>query len=136
MPTMTTELSILAWTLVLAIIQILVPAFLRTKETGTEYNAGPRDKPSPAPVGIITGRLQRAQDNLFQTLPLFAAAILIAHVGGREGALTLWGAWLYLISRIVYVPLYAAGVPFIRSLVWVVGLIGLVFILFAVLRPL
>jgi uncharacterized MAPEG superfamily protein len=80
-------------------------------------------------------RLQRAQDNLFQTLPLFAAGILIAHVGGREGELTFWGAWLYLVSRIAYVPLYAAGVPVIRSLVWLLGLIGLLLILLSVESP-
>ena len=133
---MTVELSILAWTLVLAVFQILLPAALRTRETGVEYNAGPRDHPSRKPVGTITGRLQRAQDNLFQTLPLFAAAILIAHVAGREGELTVWGAWLYFVSRILYVPLYAAGVPFLRSLIWLCGLVGLLLILFAVLRPL
>jgi uncharacterized MAPEG superfamily protein len=133
---MTVELSILAWTLVLAIFQILLPAALRTRETGVEYNAGPRDNPSPKPVGTITGRLRRAQDNLFQTLPLFAAAILIAHVAGRVGDLTAWGAWLYFVSRILYVPLYAAGVPFLRSLIWLCGLVGLLLILFAVLRPL
>ncbi len=133
---MTVELSILAWTLVLAVFQILLPAALRTRETGVEYNAGPRDNPSPKPVGTITGRLRRAQDNLFQTLPLFAAAILIAHVTGREGELTAWGAWLYFVSRILYVPLYAAGVPILRSLIWLSGLVGLLLILFAVLRPL
>lgn len=133
---MTVELSILAWTLVLAVFQIMLPAALRTRETGVEYNAGPRDNPSPKPVGTITGRLGRAQDNLFQTLPLFAAAILIAHVAGREGELTAWGAWLYFVSRILYVPLYAAGVPILRSVIWLCGLVGLLLILFAVLRPL
>jgi len=136
MPAMTVELSILAWTMVLAVFQILLPAALRTRETGVEYNAGPRDHPSPKPVGIVTGRLQRAQENLFQTLPLFAAAILIAHVGGREGELTVWGAWLYFVSRILYVPSYAAGVPILRSLIWLCGLAGLLLILFAILKPL
>ena len=72
---MTLELTILAWTLVLAIVQILLPAVLRTSETGVDYNASARDAPSTAPVGKITGRLLRAQQNLFETLPLFAAAI-------------------------------------------------------------
>lgn len=133
---MTTELTLLAWTLVLAIVQVLLPGMLRTRETGPEYNASARDKPSPAPVGVVTGRLQRAQQNLFETLPLFAAAILIAHVAGRSGTLTLWGAWLYLGARVVYVPLYAAGIPVARSVVWSVGLAGLALVLAAILRPL
>ena len=91
---MTAELTILAWTLVFAIVQILFPAVLRTQETGVDYNASARDTPSPAPVGKLTGRLQRAQSNLFETLPLFAAAVLIAHVAGRNGDLTFWGASL------------------------------------------
>jgi uncharacterized MAPEG superfamily protein len=125
---LTTELALLAWTLVLALIQVLLPALIRNHETGIRYNTGPRDEPG-APVGKITGRLMRAQRNLFETLPVFAAAILIAHVAGREGAQTLWGAWLYLIARIVYVPLYAAGIPYLRSGVWTVSLVGIVLVL-------
>jgi uncharacterized MAPEG superfamily protein len=132
---MTAELTILAWTLVLAIVQILLPAVLRTGETGLDYNAGPRDTSSPAPVGKVTGRLLRAQANLFETLPLFAAAVLIAHVAGRNGDLTFWGASLYLAARVVYVPLYAAGIPVIRSLAWTASLLGLVMILVAILAP-
>ncbi len=131
---MTTELTILAWTLVLAIVQIFLPAGARNRETGVGYNAGPRDEPGP-PVGKVTGRLQRAQANLYETLPLFAAAVLIAHVAHREGALTLLGAWTYLVMRIIYVPLYAFGVPGVRSVAWMLSLLGLAMVLFAVLRP-
>jgi uncharacterized MAPEG superfamily protein len=131
---MTTELHLLGWTLVLAIVQILLPSQFRNKETGTAYNTGPRDDPGP-PVGVITGRLQRAQKNLFETLPIFAAAILIAHMAGRDGALTLCGAWLYFIGRVVYVPLYTAGISYVRSAVWVVSLLGLILVLIADLRP-
>ncbi len=131
---MTTELALLGWTLVLAIVQLMLPAGFRNRETGIAYNAGPRDEAGP-PVGKVTGRLQRAQTNLYESLPLFAAAVLVAHVAGRESALTLWGAWLYLVARIVYLPLYAFGVPQVRSLAWGVSLLGLVLILIAILKP-
>jgi uncharacterized MAPEG superfamily protein len=129
---MTTELTLLGWTLVLALVQILLASTLRTQETGVKYNAGPRDGGAPPPRPV-TARLQRAQANLFETLPLFAAAVLIAHVSGSEGDLTLWGCWLYLVARIVYVPLYAAGIPMVRSLVWLVSLAGLALVLAAIL---
>ncbi|MDQ7976745.1 MAPEG family protein [Paraburkholderia sp. SARCC-3016] len=125
---MTIELTLLAWTLLLALIQVLLPALLRNRETGIAYNTGARDQPG-APVGKITGRLMRAQSNLFETLPVFAAAVLIAHVAGRDDAHTALGAWLYLCARVVYVPLYAAGVPYVRSLVWVVSLAGILLVL-------
>lgn len=129
---MTTELTLLAWTLVLALVQILLPSTLRTQETGAQYNLGARDGAAPPPRPV-TARLQRAQANLFETLPLFAAAVLIAHVSGTHGALTLWGCWLYLLARIVYVPLYAAGIPVLHTLVWMVSVAGLVLILVALL---
>ena len=131
---MTIELKLLGWTLVLALVQIFLPSHFRNGETGRSYNAGPRDDPGP-PVGVLTGRLQRAQRNLYETLPLFGLAVLVAHVAGREGTLTVWGCWLYLVARIVYVPLYARGVPYVRSAVWMVSFIGLLLVLFAVLRP-
>ncbi|MDX7950960.1 MAPEG family protein [Lichenihabitans sp. Uapishka_5] len=131
---MTLELTLLAWTLVLAIVQILLPSHLRTQETGVAYNTGARDGDGP-PMRPVTARLKRAQQNLFETLPLFAAAVLIAHVAGRDGTLTAWGCWLYLVARIVYVPLYAAGIPYLRSLCWLVSLVGLALMLVAVLHP-
>jgi len=131
---MTTEFTILGWTLVLAIVQILLASFARRRETGLDYGAGARDEPGP-PVGVMSGRLLRAQQNLFETLPIFTAAVLIAHVAGREGPLTLWGAGLYLGARLCYVPLYAAGIRYWRSAVWMVGLGGLVLVLAAILRP-
>ncbi len=129
---MSTELTLLGWTLVLTIVQILLHSSLRTKETGVAYNASARDA-EPPPPGKVTARLERAKQNLFETLPLFAAAVLTAHVGGAEGNLTLWGCWMYLIARVVYVPLYALGIPMVRSLVWLVSLAGLLMVVYAVL---
>lgn len=125
---MSTELSILAWTLVLALIQVLLPSVVRTRETGIGYEAGPRDSAGP-PQRKITGRLFRAQANLFETLPIFVAAILIVHVAGRENVLSLYGAWIYLVARVVYVPLYAAGIPFLRSVAWVASVVGILLVL-------
>ena len=127
---MTTELNYLALTLILALVQVFLPAGARTVEFGSKWNAGPRDE-TPAAKKPLTGRLERAQANLFETLPLFIGAVLIAHVAGQNGALTLWGAALYFWARVVYVPLYAFGVPYVRSLVWTVSFAGLVMILAA-----
>lgn len=127
---MTPELYILAGTLVLALVQILAAAGARTSELGIKWNAGARDGEAPPP-GLLAGRLIRAQANLFETLPLFAAAVIIAHVTGQDGWLTFIGAHLYFFARLLYVPLYAFGVPYVRSMVWGVSLVGLVLILAA-----
>ncbi|RSB42536.1 MULTISPECIES: MAPEG family protein [Brevundimonas] len=127
---MTTELTYLAATLVLALVQILLPAFARTREFGLSWNAGARDT-TPEARSPVVGRLERAQANLFETLPLFIGAVLIAQVADRTGALTAWGAGLYFWARVAYIPLYALGVPYIRSLVWLVSLAGLAMCLLA-----
>ena len=73
----------------------------------------------------------RALRNFGETFPFFAAAILAAHLSGRDGSLTLWGAHLYVWARLVYLPLYAFGVPLVRSLVWNVAALGIFLIVAA-----
>jgi len=120
----------LAATLVLAFVLIFLPAAGRTLANGIGWNAGARDG-LPARPGIITQRLERAQANMWETLPLFIGAVLIAHVTGEDGPLTFWGTQAFFWARLVYIPLYALGVPFVRSLVWLVAMGGLVAIFVA-----
>ena len=127
---MTTELTYLVLTLLLALVQVMLPAAARTVEFGSKWNAGARDT-TPEARKPLTGRLERAQANLYETLPLFIGAVLIAQVADRTGVLTTWGAALYFWARVAYIPLYALGVPYIRSLVWLVSLAGLILILVA-----
>lgn len=128
---MTPEFIVLAFTLILAIVQIFAAAGARTQELGLKWNAGPRDGEVPPP-GKLAGRLQRAQANLFETLPIFAVAVIMAHVTGKDGGmLTLWGAHLYFFARVLYVPLYAFGVKGLRSLAFIVALVGLCMVLAA-----
>lgn len=129
---MTTELTMLAWTLVLALVQVFLPIIGKTRQYGSKWNAGPRDEPMPPP-DKVTGRLERAQKNLFETLPVFIGAVLIAHAAGRENTLTALGAQLYFWARVVYVPLYAFGVAYVRSLAFLVSMVGLAMILLVVL---
>jgi uncharacterized MAPEG superfamily protein len=130
----TIELKMLVWTLVLAFVQILLFDFARTGQYGLKWNTGPRDETMP-PLSAFAGRLQRAQYNLYETLPLFVGGILVAHVAGLNDALTALGAQIYFWGRVVYVPLYAFGIRQIRSLVWLVSIAGLVAIYAAILAP-
>ena len=127
---MTPEFIMLAFTLILALVQILWAAAARTAELGLKWNAGARDGETPPP-GKLAGRLIRAQANLFETLPIFIAAVIMAHLAGKDGQLTFLGTHLYFFGRVFYLPLYAIGVPFIRSLAWVVALAGLVMVIAA-----
>ena len=131
---MTTELTLLAWTLVLAFVQILLFDIARTRQYGLNWNTGPRDEAMP-PLSAVAERLRRAQDNLFETLPLFAGAVVLAHLAGRENHWTAIGAEIYFWGRVAYVPLYAFGVRQIRSLVWLVSIAGMAIIFIRLLTP-
>jgi uncharacterized MAPEG superfamily protein len=120
----------LAFTLILALVQIGAAIVARTAELGGKWNTGPRDEDVPPP-GKLAGRLMRAQANLFETLPIFAAAVIMAHIAGKDGQLTAIGAHLYFFGRLIYVPIYAFGIPYIRSLVWLAAAAGLVIVLAA-----
>jgi uncharacterized MAPEG superfamily protein len=131
---MTMELTMAAWTLVLAFAQIMLFDIVRTRQYGSKWNVGARDGEMP-PLSAMAGRLGRAQANLFETLPLFLGAVLIGHLAGRHTPMTALGAQIYFWSRLVYVPLYAFGTPVVRSLTWIVSIVGLGMVAAPILFP-
>lgn len=129
---MTIELSVLAWACVLAIVHIWLPIAAKTRQYGSKWNMGARDEALPPP-SAVAGRLERAQANFYESLPLFAAAVLIVSVAGLESRTTGIGALLWLGARIVYLPLYAFGVPGVRTLAWGASIVGLMMVLWPAL---
>ncbi|HEY4404085.1 MAG TPA: MAPEG family protein [Xanthobacteraceae bacterium] len=128
---MTTELLMLALSVVLGIVHVIVSATATTCQYGSKWNLSARDEPMP-PLGLVAGRLQRALHNFLETFPLYVAAVLIADATNRHGWLALWGSQVYFYARVLYLPLYAAGIPVIRTVVWSVSMLGIVMVLLAV----
>lgn len=129
---MAVELICLSGSIILGLVHIVLAGHARTLELGAKWNMGPRDGES-APLKPLTGRLLRAQANFFETFPLFAVAVLIAAVTNNFSSYSYWGAILYLSARVVYFPLYALGIPVIRSIVWLVSIAGLLMVLLPVM---
>ncbi|UFN51186.1 MAPEG family protein [Roseomonas sp. OT10] len=130
---MTTELRCLVWAAALGLLHLLLAAgATRMQRNDLAWAAGSRDTPQPPPTGVA-GRLQRAQANFLETFPLFVAVLLAAQLGGRTGGAAALGAQVYLWARVIYLPLYAAGVPWLRSLVWGASVVGIAMVLFAAL---
>jgi len=125
---MNTELIVLAWGCILALVHIFAAVRVKTRQYGTKWNVGARDEALPEPAPIV-GRLARAQANFFETFPLYAAAALTVSVAHLTSRWTAIGAILWLVGRIIYLPLYAAGVPYVRTAIWAASLIGIVLVL-------
>jgi uncharacterized MAPEG superfamily protein len=129
---MTVELWLLVAAIVLGFVHILLQAHSMNLQRGLHWNAGPRDEPMP-PLTGVAGRLQRALRNYLETFAFFAAAVLIAHGTNIHNAFTLWGPWLYVLARIAYLPLYAFGVRYVRSLAWNVATLGILLVLVGII---
>jgi uncharacterized MAPEG superfamily protein len=127
---MTTELCMLMWSVVLGLVQIALAAVCSVSQRGLGWAAGARDEAKPALSGI-GGRLDRARANFLETFPLFAVAVLLALALQRHDSMTVLGAQLYFWARLAYVPLYAAGIPYLRTLAWAASIAGIVLLLIA-----
>ena len=127
---MTTELCMLTWSVVLGLVQVALAATCSVGQRGLGWAASARDEVKP-PLSGIGGRLDRARANFLETFPLFAAAVLAAHLLQRHGDMTVLGAQLYFWARLAYVPAYAAGIPYLRTLVWAASIVGIVLVLAA-----
>ena len=126
------ELKILAWSVALGLVHVLLGATLTTHQRGLRWNVGARDAVLP-PVTGVAARVDRALRNFLETFPFFAAAVLAVVVLEWGDASTALGAQCYFWARLAYVPLYAAGVPYLRTVVWGVSLWGLLQLLWALL---
>jgi uncharacterized MAPEG superfamily protein len=120
------ELMWLAWAVALAFAQMLVAVSGATLQVGLPTLAGNRE--GLPPCTGWAGRAQRAHHNMLENLVLFAALVLIAVAAGKTNATTLLGAQLFFWARLVYAFVYLAGIPWLRTLVWLVSVIGLALI--------
>jgi uncharacterized MAPEG superfamily protein len=123
---MSIDLKLLVWSVALAFAQMLVAVLGATGQVGLPKLAGNReDLPE---IESWVGRANRAHRNMLENLVLFAALVLTAHVAGRANAMTALGAQLFFWARLAYAVIYLAGIPWLRTGVWTVSVIGLILI--------
>ena len=120
---MTIEVKMLAWSILLGLVHVLIGATLMTRQRGLAWNVGARDV-VPAPLTGVAGRVDRATRNFLETFAFFAAAVLAVVLAQKTSTQTALGAQIYFWARVVYLPLYAAGIPYLRTVVWAVSLWG------------
>ena len=125
---MTLELHCLAWAIILGLVHIVIAGNARTKELGVKWNMGARDEKTQD-LSPMTERLLRAQSNFFETFPLFASAVLLVAISQTLSIYSYWGSLIYLIARIIYLPIYALGIPVIRTIIWLFSIVGLLLVL-------
>jgi len=118
------------WSVVLGLVVIGIAATLGTQQRGLGWNVGARDG-IPVPLTGIAARMDRASRNFLETFPFFAVVVLVVIITQHTNASTGLGAQLYFWARVAYVPIYAAGIPYLRTVAWAVSIVGLAKILLA-----
>lgn len=126
---MTIELTLLGCAVVLGLAHVFIAAGLATHQRGLRWNAGNRDGNQAALVGVAA-RADRASRNFLETFPFFAVAILGVVVAHTNTPHTVLGAKIYLWARLLYLPIYLVGIPYLRTLLWAVSLWGLLQVLY------
>jgi uncharacterized MAPEG superfamily protein len=110
--------------LILAVLLWLVHLLLQAGLSGVpvSWSVGPRDEPAPPPT-VVGSRAARAFRNYLESFPAFAALDL-AFLATNHPA----GIWptLWIAARILYLPLYLAGVPYFRTGAWALSMVALV----------
>jgi uncharacterized MAPEG superfamily protein len=120
------ELMLLTWAVVLTFVQMLIAVSGATLQVGLPMLAGNRDNLPPF-TGWVA-RAQRAHHNMLENLVLFAALVLIAVIANKTNDKTLLGAQIFLWARVAYAAVYLAGIPWLRTGVWTVSVVGLALI--------
>jgi uncharacterized MAPEG superfamily protein len=122
------ELQMLAWAVALGLVQLVLAATLATQQRGLAWNAGARDGEAK-PLTGVAARMDRALHNFLETFGFFAVAVLAVVIAQKTNAHTALGAQMYFWARVAYVPLYAMGIPYIRTLAWAAATAGMVMVL-------
>lgn len=129
----TTELAVAAYIAVLGLVQIMLTARVYRRDHGLKYANTARDVPSSKADSVLLGRLSRAEGNLLATAPYFFALVMVVGLAGLSSPITQICALIYGAMRTAYLPLYMAGVPWLRGLVWTVSYAALLVMGVAVL---
>ena len=123
---MTPELMYLVWSAALTLGLAVIAVSGATLDVGLPRLAGNREGMSE--LSGWAGRAARAHRNMLENLVLFAILVLVAHAVNVSNAMTMLGAQLFFWSRVAHAIIYIAGIPWLRTAVWGVSVIGLILI--------
>jgi len=121
------ELVLLGWSVILAIVQMLIAVQGSMMQVGLMGLIGNREGfPEIKGWG---GRAMRAHRNMIENLVLFAALVLALAAAGKSNDATVLGAQIFFWARVVYAAVYLAGLPWVRTGAWTVSVVGLLVLL-------
>jgi uncharacterized MAPEG superfamily protein len=123
---MNTELKMLFASAILALLHFMPYLMAYIKHWGMTVAVGNRENTPPLPDWA--NRSLRAHRNMTENLVHFTTFVLIAQIMGVSNEITALGATLFFYARVLYLIIYTLGIPWLRTLVFIAGVIGEVMI--------
>lgn len=120
---MSVELQYLIFSIFLVLIQLVTQVGAGFLANGLMGLAGSRDDEVLSEG--IGGRFERAYYNMLETFPVFAALVLIIQVTESWTATSAFAVQLYFWARVIYLPFYIIGIPFLRTVAWLASALGI-----------
>ncbi|MGI9351442.1 MAG: MAPEG family protein [Rhizobiaceae bacterium] len=129
---MSIELQYLIFAVFLVVIQMILQVGAGFAANGLMGLAGSRDDEVLA--SGVGGRFERAYYNMLETFPVFAALVLAIQLTESWTSTSALAVQIYFWARVVYIPVYVIGIPFVRTLVWLVSMIGILMLAWPLLQ--
>jgi uncharacterized MAPEG superfamily protein len=90
--------------------------------------------PTPRPVPLWGKRADRAYLNAVEVFAPFAALVIVAHLTGKANAMTAFWAISFFWLRVLHALVYLLAIPYIRTVVFVLGFVSVAGIFREVIR--
>jgi len=129
---MSIELQYLIFAIFLVLLQMVFQSTAGFLANGLAGAAGSRD--DEVLTEGIGGRFERAYYNMLETFPVFAALVLIIQITESWTSTSALAVQIYFWARVAYIPLYVVGIPFLRTIVWLGSMVGILMLAWPLLQ--
>ena len=133
---MSYEMTILALVTLFYMLSWLPVWLLKYRVYGGVWLLSNRSTTGLPPLPELAQRAVRAHENLKENYPPFAVAILLLAFSGGYTQYTATAAFLFLLARLVHMPAYILGIPWLRTSSWLAGFIAMLYLLIMALAAL
>jgi len=113
------------WMVVASVVLCEVLILIAAQPALADPKIGFGNRESVPEGGAALQRAKRAAENLKENLPMFVALVLVAHVAGISNGTTALGAEIFFGARVTHAVVYIAGIPYLRTLVWFISMVGM-----------
>ena len=114
------------------LLNVFLPALMYLPQIGISGHVGARD--SLPEHARLAARARKSHANHQENLPVFLAlAFLVMLSETADMGQAVLGAQLFVLGRLAYMPLYIAGIPWLRSGAYLVSFAGYALLVMAIL---